>query len=257
MIFSTNTVMFCLLSFEGPDRYAQAGGLGVRITHLAETLAAQGFETHLLFVGDPHLPGREVHGRLTLHRWGQWISAHHPAGVYAAEEEKLWDFNNSVPPFLIEEIIRPALAQGRLPVILAEEWHTAEALIRLNDQLAAQGLRDRFSSQGWSGWPLMADQYADWLANASGELLVIGWDFETFGVHHRQDSGIFEFMAALPAEVQKRGLSFATPSEALAKYGAECCDLPLPAFASTWAGNGGLEFFLGNGVQQAAVARSR
>ncbi len=109
----------------------------------------------------------------------------------------------------------------------------------------------RFSNQGWAGWPLMADQYADWLANASGELLVIGWDFETFGEHHRQDSGIFEFMAALPAEVQKRGLSFATPSEALVKYAAESCDLPLPAFASTWAGNGGLEFFLGNGAQQA------
>ena len=161
MIFSTNTVTFCLLSFEGPDRYAQAGGLGVRITHLAETLADQGFETHLLFVGDPHLPGREAHGRLTLHRWCQWISAHHPAGVYAAEEEKLWDFNNSVPPFLIKEIIRPALAQGRLPVILAEEWHTAETLIRLNDQLAAQGLRDR-CVLFWNANNTMSFYRVDW-----------------------------------------------------------------------------------------------
>jgi hypothetical protein len=53
MALLTNTVTFCLLSFEGPDQYAQAGGLGVRITHLAETLARQGFETHLFFVGDP------------------------------------------------------------------------------------------------------------------------------------------------------------------------------------------------------------
>lgn len=37
----------CLLSFEGPDGYALAGGLGVRITHLAGTLAAFGFDTRL------------------------------------------------------------------------------------------------------------------------------------------------------------------------------------------------------------------
>lgn len=85
-----DNAVFCLLSFEGPDRYSQAGGLGVRVTHLAETLAERGFTTHLIFVGDPAALGREVRvdGRLTLHRWCQWISAHHPAGVYDGEDGK-------------------------------------------------------------------------------------------------------------------------------------------------------------------------
>jgi glycosyltransferase involved in cell wall biosynthesis len=145
MPLSPHAITFCLLSFEGPDRYSLAGGLGVRITHLAETLAERGFETHLIFIGDPHKPGREtqIDGRLTLHRWGQWISVYHPAGVYDGEEGKLVDFNDSVPPFIIEQIIQPALANGRLPVILAEEWHTAEAVIRLRDQLEAVGLAQR------------------------------------------------------------------------------------------------------------------
>lgn len=136
---------FCILSFEGPDRYARAGGLGVRVTHLAETLARRGHDTHLFFVGDPSKPGREerMQGRLTWHRWGQWISRHHPGGVYAAEEDKLRDFNDSLPPFLVEHVIQPALAAGRLPVVLAEEWHTAEALIRLHDRLQADGLAHR------------------------------------------------------------------------------------------------------------------
>lgn len=135
----------CLLSFEGPDRYAQAGGLGVRVTHLAEALAALGYDTHLLFIGDPDAPGREerVGSRLTLHRWGQWISAYHPAGVYDGEEGKLLDFNDSAPPFIFNEIIRPALEAGRLPVILAEEWHTAEAVIRLRGLLRQHGVADR------------------------------------------------------------------------------------------------------------------
>lgn len=138
-------VIFCMLSFEGPDPYAQAGGLGVRATHLAETLARRGFPTHLVFVGDPHAPAREslLDGRLSLHRWCQWISAHHRTGVYDGEEGKLRDYAESVPPYLLDQIIRPALAAGYLPVVLAEEWHTAEALIRLSDQLHAAGLRQR------------------------------------------------------------------------------------------------------------------
>ena len=143
MVHSPATLTFCLLSFEGPDRYAQAGGLGMRVTHLAEALARQGYETHLLFVGDPAAPGQEslLDGRLTLHRWCQWISTYHLAGVYAAEEAKVHDFNDSVPQFVLEQVVRPALAAGCLPVILAEEWHTAEALIRLDEQLQAAGLR--------------------------------------------------------------------------------------------------------------------
>lgn len=99
MKLTARDVTFCILSFEGPDLYAQAGGLGVHVTNLSRTLAAAGSETHLLFVGDPALPGheRQMDGRLTLHCWCQWISAHHSGGVYAAEEAKLWDFSRSAP----------------------------------------------------------------------------------------------------------------------------------------------------------------
>lgn len=136
---------FCLLSFEGPDRYAQAGGLGVRVKHLAETLAQRGFPTQHLFIGDPAAPGREtlLDGRMTLHRWCQWISVYHPAGVYDGEEGKHRDFTESVPPFLADQFVRPALAADLLPVILAEEWQTADAMIRLSDMLSAAGLRRR------------------------------------------------------------------------------------------------------------------
>lgn len=140
-----SSLCFSILSFEGPDPYAQAGGLGVRVTHLANTLAERGYETHLFFVGDPSRPGHETRydGRLHWHRWSQWISAHHPDGVYAGEEGKLRDFNESLPAFLVDEVIRPALAAGCLPVVLAEEWHTAEALIRVYDQLHTAGLAHR------------------------------------------------------------------------------------------------------------------
>ncbi len=135
----------------------------MRITHLAETLASLGFETHLLFIGDPNLPGRETlqEGLLTLHRWCQWISAYHPAGVYDGEEGKLHDFNASVPPFLLQHFIRPTLESGRFPVILAEEWHTAEALIRLQDLLEEEGLA-RQNVMFWNANNTMSFHRVNW-----------------------------------------------------------------------------------------------
>ena len=143
-ITADNTV-FVLLSFEGPDHYSMAGGLGVRVTNLSQTLAKEGFITHLFFIGDPHLKGGETArgGKLILHRWCQWISAYHPKGVYQGEEGKLADFSESIPPYLLEHILKPAIKEGKVVAILAEEWQTAEVVSRLHNLLNKHNLRDR------------------------------------------------------------------------------------------------------------------
>lgn len=110
----------------------------------------------------------------------------------------------------------------------------------------------RFSNRAWAGWPLLADEYAQWIRNAPGDFVVLAWDFETFGEHHNRDSGIFEFLDALPGELKERGVSCITPSEAIAQHESNAHELPLSPFPSTWAGvRGELDFFLGNPAQQA------
>jgi alpha-amylase len=109
----------------------------------------------------------------------------------------------------------------------------------------------RFSNRSWSGWPLFADTYAHWLREAWGDFVFVGWDYETFGEHHWRDSGIFEFLERLPEELDRRGMQVHTPSEIIKRWGDQSFHLPLPAFPSTWAGSGGMEFFLGNSAQQA------
>jgi glycosyltransferase involved in cell wall biosynthesis len=145
MGFMPDQAEFVLLSFEGPDLYSQAGGLGVRVTNLARCLAARGFCTHLFFIGDPNLPGYEEQygGCLRLHRWCQWISQYHLMGVYDGEQEKLADFQKSAPTYIVEQIARPTIEGGKHLVVLAEEWQTAEALISLSDLLHQADLRDR------------------------------------------------------------------------------------------------------------------
>ncbi len=139
-----DTLEFALLSFEGPDEYSMAGGLGVRVKELALELARQGYRTHLVFVGDPHLPAQESPvENLTLHRWSQWLSAHYPAGVYQGEEAKLVDWNEQLPSFVASRLVAPANANGRLTAILAEEWHTAYATCQVSDRLWLDGLREK------------------------------------------------------------------------------------------------------------------
>jgi glycosyltransferase involved in cell wall biosynthesis len=103
-----------------------------------------GYETHLFFIGDPHLSGEErlMDGRLVLHRWCQWISAHCPGGVYDGEEEKVADFTRSIPSFVMDKVLQPVLASGRTPVVLLEEWQTAETACQLSDALRHAGARD-------------------------------------------------------------------------------------------------------------------
>jgi glycosyltransferase involved in cell wall biosynthesis len=142
---SPENTLFVLLCFEGPDVYSTAGGLGTRVTELSEALAKQGYMTHLIFIGDPTKPATELreNGRLRLERWSQWVSQYYPNGVYDGEEQKLYDYNESVPYHVYNNIVRPAADEGKTVVIMGEDWHTAEVMMRTSDLLHWFGLRQK------------------------------------------------------------------------------------------------------------------
>ncbi len=131
-----------VLSFEGPDRYAMVGGLGVRASELTVALAEAGCETDLIYVGDPSLPPAEQRATgLTLRRWCQWISAYHPQSVYDGEWGKINDYGASVPPFLLANVVQPTAARGERVLVLAEDWQVVPAVLALDIQLRRAGLR--------------------------------------------------------------------------------------------------------------------
>jgi len=136
-------MQFHLLAFEGPDPYSRAGGIASRISGLSEALAGEGFDTHLWFIGDSEMPGHESQGTLHLHRWCQWISRFHPAGVYAGEHDKVRDYSSSLPPYLFDELLAREIGGGGHAVVLAEEWHTTDAVLHLDWLLREAGVRDR------------------------------------------------------------------------------------------------------------------
>jgi glycosyltransferase involved in cell wall biosynthesis len=132
-----------ILSFEGPDRYAMVGGLGVRVSELGTALDDAGTRIDLIFVGDPHLDPVESRGTsFTLRRWCQWISVHHPLGVYDGEWGKMEDYRHSVPSFVLDEMLRPAAARGERVLVMAEDWHVVPAVLTLDRIAREAGLRD-------------------------------------------------------------------------------------------------------------------
>lgn len=136
-------MQFHILSFEGPDGYARAGGIATRVQGLAAALAGQGFDTHLWFVGDPELPGHEDRHGVKLHRWCHHLARQFRTGVYDGELAKLDDYAASLPPWMMRHVLEPHLRGGGRAVVLAEEWHTAHAVLHLDWLLRERGLRDR------------------------------------------------------------------------------------------------------------------
>ncbi|MFH1415167.1 MAG: glycoside hydrolase [Elusimicrobiota bacterium] len=109
----------------------------------------------------------------------------------------------------------------------------------------------RFSNRNWHGYPLKADDYAYWINETRGEFVMLGWDFETFGEHHKRDTGIFDFMEHLPQELEQRNICMLNPGELIDKFSKKSHAMRVKEFGATWAGSGGMEFFLGNAAQQA------
>ena len=132
-----------IVAFEGPDRYASIGGLGTRVTALGKALGEHGVKTDLIFVGDPSFkPVEPGSPNLTLRRWSGWISSFHPRNAYDGEEEKIRDFDDSVPEFIAAHIIAPAKERGERVVVFLEDWQTANVAVLLDRLLQERGLRE-------------------------------------------------------------------------------------------------------------------
>jgi alpha-amylase len=77
----------------------------------------------------------------------------------------------------------------------------------------------RFSDRNWAEWPLTTEKYVDWLnaVDPKQEVINLFMDYETFGEHQWPETGIFDFMRALPRRVFSHSkFTFNTPSEVVA-----------------------------------------
>ncbi|HQB21463.1 MAG TPA: glycoside hydrolase family 57 protein [Bacteroidales bacterium] len=82
---------------------------------------------------------------------------------------------------------------------------------KLSDDIAF-----RFSNHAWEEFPLTTEKFVAWLnaIDPKEEMVNLFMDYETFGEHQWEETGIFEFLKALPDAVFRySNYTFSTPSE--------------------------------------------
>jgi alpha-amylase len=93
---------------------------------------------------------------------------------------------------------------------------TPKLKVLLKNNILSDDIAFRFSNHGWNEWPLTAEKFAGWLTDnqKNEDVINLFMDYETFGEHQWRETGIFDFMSAMPGKVLKsKGFKFATPSE--------------------------------------------
>ncbi len=114
----------------------------------------------------------------------------------------------------------------------------------------------RFGNRGWESWPLSAETYANWIHahHGDGQTINLFMDYETFGEHQWEDTGIFAFLRALPTTLLRHpDTTFKTPSETVMSYDA-VGEIDVPDVL-TWADTDrDLTAWTGNDIQRDALA---
>ncbi len=128
------------------------------------------------------------------------------------------------------------ILEWRSPNFLYRPKDSKHIKLLLKNYKLSDDIAFRFSSRSWSEWPLTAEKFAHWVSahNGNGDVVNLFMDYETFGEHQWEDTGIFEFLRALPGELGKHPDNyFVTPSEAVKKFRAYD-ELSVPHYVS-WA----------------------
>jgi alpha-amylase len=173
-------------------------------------------------------------------------------------------YNNEIANFVEGMGFKGIIAEGWDPVL---GWRSANfvykpkttrnlALLMKNYRLS-DDIAFRFSNKGWPEWPLTTEKFTQWVNNfnGSGECINLFMDYETFGEHQWEDTGIFDFVRHLPSEILKHpDNNFKTPSELIReskpKDEIDCHNL------ISWADlERDLSAWLGNRIQQSAINR--
>jgi alpha-amylase len=159
--------------------------------------------------------------------------------------------NLYVPPrFRLPTSVERDIAKHRPMSKRSDRFHVLLKQYRLSDDIAF-----RFSQSSRSDKPLTAEQFSDWCAACGGHSVNLFMDYETFGEHQWADTGIFQFLEALPKIWEERGMHARTPSQVIDAWGDRPTEVYDVHSIISWADSErNLSAWEGNPLQDAAIA---
>jgi alpha-amylase len=147
--------------------------------------------------------------------------------------------------------------KGKSPNFVYKPYNTQNIKLLLKNYKLSDDIAFRFSNRGWSEYPLFATKFAQWInsINGQGQTVNLFMDYETFGEHQWEDTGIFNFLRSLPEELLKNpDNDFKTPTEVIDSYSA-AGELDMHNIV-TWADTErDLSAWTGNAMQKSALKK--
>jgi len=137
-------------------------------------------------------------------------------------ENTEFTFNNDVAATIKEMDFSGIFTEGVDRVLgwrSPNHLYTCQGIpVMLRNTTLSDDIAFRFANRTWERYPLTADTYAQWVASSEGEVINVFLDYETFGEHFWQETGIFNFLNSLPDELTKRGVESILPSESVSRF---------------------------------------
>jgi alpha-amylase len=173
-------------------------------------------------------------------------------------------YNNELAVFIENMGYKGIVCEGvdrllgsRSPNFLYNAVGTKNIKVLLKNYRLSDDIAFRFSDKGWQEFPLTADKFKQWVHSiaGNGETVNLFMDYETFGEHQWESTGIFDFLDNLPEEIFTHSdFDFKTPSEIIASYPAR--DIYDAHDFISWADTErDLSAWLSNSMQQEAIKR--
>jgi len=172
-------------------------------------------------------------------------------------------YNNDLAYWADEMGFKAIITEGWDPVLgwrspnyLYRPAYTKNIKLLMKNYHLSDDVAFRFSNKGWSEWPLTTEKYSHWIneADPGSEIVNLFMDYETFGEHQWEDTGIFDFLESFPNEWLKQdGNGFQTVTEASNTHEPkDYVDVPQ---IITWADTErDLTAWTGNAMQVDAIA---
>jgi alpha-amylase len=117
----------------------------------------------------------------------------------------------------------------------------------------------RFNQQDWIHWPLTPKKFMSWLEAIPEKenLITLSLDYETFGEHQKENTGVFRFLNGLISSLAvHKVLRMVSPSEAISLVSPK--DIVRVASPASWADQErDLSAWLGNELQKDAFQTLR
>lgn len=173
-------------------------------------------------------------------------------------------YNNELAAFIENMGYKGIVCEGvdrllgdRTPNFLYKPIGTKNIKAFLKNYRLSDDIAFRFSDKGWKDFPLTTGKFTNWVHSiaGNGEVVNLFMDYETFGEHQWESTGIFDFLDALPAEILKHpDFNFKTPSEVIASYPARD-SYDAHDFISWADTERDLSAWLSNSMQKEAIKR--